>query len=224
MAGRKASVLAVDDELNARSVLFRGLQQKGYDCITAADTDEASKLLRGRSFDVLLLDLLMPGKSAIEFLGEVVSEYPHLAVVVVSAVADTTTAIDAMREGADDYITKPVSFDDLVMRISRALDRRTRLLQTIQRGAETILDERMGHLRQRIQEVTILNSLLKSHFERSVAVEEDYARLQEALSDFATRLGELALQAQVIGPTNASAVSELRQALAEEDLKWRSDF
>ena len=128
MAERKARVLAVDDDQPTREMLERSLALRGFDCYVVGSAVEAAEILAREDFDLLLLDILMPGRSGMELL-RVVADHPHMAVVVLSAFADAFAATKALKEGADDYVTKPVNLDELAVRMERAIERRSTLAQ-----------------------------------------------------------------------------------------------
>ena len=131
MAERQARVLAVDDDQPTREMLERSLALRGFDCSVVGSAIEAAELLTREEFDILLLDILMPGRSGMELL-RVVSDHPRMAVVVLSAFADAFAATKAFKVGADDYVTKPVNLDELAMRMERAIERRTMRAQNEQ--------------------------------------------------------------------------------------------
>ena len=211
-------VLAVDDETNMRDMLERRLTRGGYKCVTAASAEEASQILQKEQFDLLLLDILMPDKSGMELLPEVVARYPDMAVVMMTAVVDTATAITAMREGASDYVTKPINLDQLATRLTRALDRQAGVLRNreYQQNLEKMLAERTERIEQRMREVTALNNLVQGHIQQSMGAEEAYAQLQTALAAFSNQLGDLAEQARVIGDQGSGAPWDLSSASLEE--------
>ncbi len=128
MAERNARLLVVDDDQPTREMLERSLTLRGFDCIVAGSAVEAAELLGEEDFDLLLLDILMPGRSGMELL-RVAADHPHMAVVVLSAFADAFAATKALKVGADDYVTKPVNLDELAVRIERAIERRATLAQ-----------------------------------------------------------------------------------------------
>ena len=131
MEERRPRVLAVDDDQPTREMLERSLTLRGFECIVAGSAVEAAGLLAEEDFDVLLLDILMPGKSGMELL-RVVSSHPRMAVVVLSGFADAFAATKTLKVGADDYVTKPVNLDELAVRIERAIERRATLAQNEQ--------------------------------------------------------------------------------------------
>ena len=120
----KGTILVVDDDQAVRSVVSRKMQGEGYDCVTAADGIEALDKAATQTFDLVLLDIKMPGPSGMEVLPQLVTEHPDTCVIMITAVVDTQTAVEAMKQGADDYVTKPFNLDDLSMRVEKALERK----------------------------------------------------------------------------------------------------
>jgi DNA-binding NtrC family response regulator len=121
---QKARILVVDDEANARNALAEILKEEGYAVETAADGFKA--LARAHEFgpDLVLTDLKMPGMDGVELLRklrEVDSEY---AVVLMTAFGAVETAVLAMRDGAADYLTKPLNTEELLLVVERANERR----------------------------------------------------------------------------------------------------
>ena len=218
MTSDRSRILVVDDEQNLQEMLQRRFARGGYDCVTASSADEAADILQREKFDLILLDILMPDKSGMEFLPDVLARYPDMAVVMLTAVTDTATAVRALRDGASDYVTKPLNMDQLVTRISRALDRRAGMLRDrdYQENLEKIVGERTERVEQRMREVTALNNLIRSQMDKILGGQEAYARLQSALTEFATQLEELARHAKVVGSDNDDALADLRQAFQDE--------
>ncbi len=120
----KGRILVVDDESSARSGLSRLLVQEGYVADTAEDGAKALALATERPPDVIVTDLKMPGMDGIELCRRLREQDPDLPVIVVTAFGDVNSAVQAMRAGADDYLTKPVDFDALVLALERATQRR----------------------------------------------------------------------------------------------------
>jgi len=149
VAEARNSVLLVDDEEAIRYSFSAMLQREGFHCETAASAEEAEKLLEARSFDVLLTDIRLPGKSGVELMREVKQKYPDTIVLLITAHASVETAIEAVREGASDYIRKPVRHDYLTMKIrsllrARDLEWENRVLK-IERRARPAFEEIVGH-------------------------------------------------------------------------------
>ena len=116
-------VLVVDDEASARSGLEKLLRQEGYAAIAAADGQSALEAAADRPPDVVVTDLKMPNMDGVELLKRLHEQDPDLPVIVVTAFGDVASAVNAMRAGAEDYLTKPVDFDALILSIERALER-----------------------------------------------------------------------------------------------------
>lgn len=116
-------ILVVDDEAVVRDSLREWFTQDGYHVETAEDGEKALKRLREESWDLLLLDIKMPGMDGLEVQRNVREIDPDLAVVIITAYASVDTAVRALKEGAYDYVTKPFDPDDLAHLVSRALER-----------------------------------------------------------------------------------------------------
>ncbi|WP_437523106.1 sigma-54 dependent transcriptional regulator [Sorangium sp. So ce726] len=120
---QSSRVLVVDDEASARSGLEKLLRQEGYTVDAAADGVEAVEVAAERPPDVVITDLKMPRMDGVALLGKLREQDPALPVIVVTAFGDVTSAVLAMRAGAEDYLTKPVDFDALLLALERALER-----------------------------------------------------------------------------------------------------
>ena len=119
----KGRILVVDDEPNARTALAEILKEEGYQVETAADGFKG--LARAEEFgpDLVLTDLKMPGMDGVELLRKLRHHAADVPVVLMTAFGAVETAVSAMREGAADYLTKPLNTDELVLVIDRALER-----------------------------------------------------------------------------------------------------
>jgi DNA-binding NtrC family response regulator len=123
-AKAKGRVLVIDDEASARSGLEKLLRQEGFTVDVAGDGAAALAIAVDRPPDVVVTDLKMPGMDGIEVTNKLHEQDPDLPVIVVTAFGDVSSAVSAMRAGAEDYLTKPVDFDALVLAIERSLERR----------------------------------------------------------------------------------------------------
>jgi DNA-binding NtrC family response regulator len=129
-----ARLLVVDDEQRQREILQTILESEGYDVTTAANGRQALQAAEGEAFDAVLTDLKMPDISGIVLLEELLKSRPGLCVVLMTAHGSIDSAVEAMRKGAFDYLTKPLERDDLVLVVGRATEhsrllRENRLLQ-----------------------------------------------------------------------------------------------
>src|SRR5512147_249561 len=116
------NVLVVDDEEPFRRLLKKELTRKGYAVEVAPDGSEALRLLRDRSFDVILLDVIMPGVDGISLMKKLKEDSGAPAIIVLTGKATVETAVEAMKNGAYDYLTKPYKLDELVIVIDRAYE------------------------------------------------------------------------------------------------------
>ena len=118
----KRHILVVDDDESLRRVTQVQLQQAGYEVTTAAEGNQALALARERAPDLVITDLRMPGMSGLDLLKRIRAEYRDMIVIVVTAFGTVESAVEAMRAGAYDYITKPVNPDELRLTVGRALE------------------------------------------------------------------------------------------------------
>jgi putative nucleotidyltransferase with HDIG domain len=118
------SVLVVDDEEPIRNALRKFLTQQGYEVATAASGDDAVRILQRQKIAVILLDVRLPGRSGIDLVPQVLEIEPNVAILMLTAVNDATTAALCMQRGAMDYLTKPIDLADLGRAIVRAVRRR----------------------------------------------------------------------------------------------------
>ena len=123
MAGIR-SVLVVDDDAAMREMLVSLLEDEGLRAEEADGADKALDRLRDAEFDAVLSDIRMPGRSGIEMLGEVRALRPDLPVILMTAFGSIDTAIEAMRAGAFDYVTKPFKRNEVLVVLERAFERR----------------------------------------------------------------------------------------------------
>jgi putative two-component system response regulator len=127
-----ARLLIVDDEPMIRQLLVHHLTKLGYECTQVEGGREALELLQSSSFDAVLSDILMPSMNGIELLGRIKSLNQELAVVVISGDPHLQDAVEAMKFGADDFIRKPIDFEE----VSRGLDRSLRNMEAKRRVRE----------------------------------------------------------------------------------------
>ena len=110
-------VLIVEDEARIASFLRKGLAANGFVAEVAADGEEALRLIRAREFDLLILDLGLPGKDGFEVLRELRQNDNRLPVVILTARDGVRDTVAGLESGADDYLTKPFSFQELLARV-----------------------------------------------------------------------------------------------------------
>ena len=146
---RRERVLIVDDEANARSALAELLRDEGYSVDTAADGFKALPKLEELAPDVVVTDLKMPGLSGLELMQKVRERDPECVVIVMTAFGAVESAVQAMRQGAADYLTKPVNVDELSLVLKRELERKR-------------LRAEAGQLRERLSEKHRIDNIIGS--------------------------------------------------------------
>lgn len=125
----KFNILIIDDEKNIREGLAASLELEGYNPVLAKDGKEGLELISRGDIDLVITDLRMPQVSGAEVLAKVSSESPGLPVIVLTGHGSIDSAVDAMRNGAYDFLTKPLSLDRLTLIVKRALQNRELVLQ-----------------------------------------------------------------------------------------------
>ena len=116
-----ARILVIDDDDSFRSVLQYNLSQAGYEVEIAVGGREGLQQMKQAPFDAVITDIKMPGMDGLEVLGRVKKEYPDIVVIMITAHGSIEMAVEAMRQGAYDYITKPLNRDALLLTLEKAL-------------------------------------------------------------------------------------------------------
>lgn len=124
----KSRILVVDDEESIREFLEIMLKKENYEVTTAEDGLRAKEILAKKSFDMVISDMQMPNVTGIELLKFVRENYPDIVFMMITAFGTTETAVDAMKMGAYDYVTKPFKIDEVRLNIANAL--RSKNLET----------------------------------------------------------------------------------------------
>ena len=117
-------ILVVDDEDSQRTVLAGFLKKRGFTVTTAASAEDALKAAHAAPPDLVLTDLRMPGMTGVDLMKRLRSANPELQVIVMTAFGTVANAVDAMKHGAADYLTKPVDLEELEVLAVRSLERR----------------------------------------------------------------------------------------------------
>jgi two-component system, NtrC family, response regulator AtoC len=141
MARMVPSVLIVDDEKHTREGLRQALEDN-YDVSIAASADEAFNLIESQEYDVILTDLRMPGKSGLKVIDKALTLPNKPAVLMMTAYGNIETAVEAMKRGAVDFLTKPVNIERLEVLIQRAL--KTKTLEVEVKQLHERLDEKFS--------------------------------------------------------------------------------
>ncbi len=135
-------ILIVDDEKNIRNGLAKAMEMDGYEVLQAEDGQTGLKIVLKTDIDLVITDLRMPGLSGEELLKKVTVSYPNIPVIILTGHGTVDNAVQAMRDGAYDFITKPVNLERLGLLIKRALSRRELALKHRELQAEVSRLER----------------------------------------------------------------------------------
>lgn len=142
-------LLVVDDDSRLRNLLRKYLSDKGYRVTAAIDAADARAKLQGMVFDLIILDLMMPGESGLEFM-QTLRRSSQVPILMLTAMGESADRIVGLKNGADDYLAKPFEPEELLLRINAILRR----VQTTVQGAgqvqfgEFSFDLQKGELRQ----------------------------------------------------------------------------
>ena len=162
MSYNEVKVLVVDDEQVICDLLHNELSERGYFCTCVLNASEALSKLRTHYFDATLVDIRLPGVSGMELLRKICLHHHNTAVIMITAINNIDTAVEAMKLGAADYIVKPFDIDKVISSIGVALKNKKHLLakeaskiteesfspmDAIAYGVEAKLDLRDGHLK-----------------------------------------------------------------------------
>jgi len=118
----KKKILIIDDEEIFVKPLVKAMKSEGFEVASAEDASEGFNKLSEDEYDMVLTDLKMPGIDGIDLTTKIKSEYPDISVIIMTAYGSIETAVNAMRAGAEDYILKPFSKEEILLLINRALE------------------------------------------------------------------------------------------------------
>ncbi|MBI3065696.1 MAG: response regulator, partial [Deltaproteobacteria bacterium] len=139
MEAFRGTILVIDDETDTCEVMRDRLESMGYQAVTATTGKQGLELLERHTPHLVLLDIEMPGMNGLEVLKEIRKREPDVVVVMITAHGTLERAVQAMREGADDFIPKPFEPDHMALIVKKALER-----ETLRRGVE-LLSEELDH-------------------------------------------------------------------------------
>ncbi|HET8713568.1 MAG TPA: HD domain-containing phosphohydrolase [Gemmatimonadales bacterium] len=190
------TVLVVDDEEPIRNALRKYLKQQQFEVYTAGSADEALQQLRLHKIALMLSDIRMPGTSGVDLVPQALEIEPDLAILMLTAVNDATSAALCMQRGAMDYLTKPIELADLGRAVQRALKRREMQLenrhlnQWLKEEVTTRTAElhRQQHRMERISTAT-LEALVNALEAKDPYLRGHSARVADLSANIATELG-----------------------------------
>ncbi|MBZ5561524.1 MAG: response regulator [Acidobacteriia bacterium] len=148
MAASRKTILIVDDEPAIGELLSRTLTSEGFVCRTFVRGQEALAALGQQAFDAVVSDLRMPEISGLDLLNQIRRTHPHIAFLMATGVDDIRVGVQAMKDGADDYLTKPFDSQTVVISLSRALEKKAleREVETYRKRLEEMVDQRTKQL------------------------------------------------------------------------------
>jgi putative two-component system response regulator len=120
----KEKILLVDDEEAIRCILNKGLAMRGYTCDEAENGEQALEKLGKNPSDLVILDINMPGRPGSDVLPDIISRFPETAVIMASGINDPMVVAQCIKEGAQDFISKPFRFEQVLQSVSGTLDKR----------------------------------------------------------------------------------------------------
>jgi putative two-component system response regulator len=132
-----------------RRLLNQKLSAEGYRCEQAANAQQALAKLKKAPIELVILDIKMPGRSGVELLPEIKAKYPDTAVIMATAVDDASIAINCMKAGAYDYLTKPFNLEEVSLDVARALEMRR--LELENRDYQLHLEQKVEEQAQKIR-------------------------------------------------------------------------
>jgi len=160
----KTAVLIVDDEKAIRDILYQALKGR-FKTVTAENGAQGLQQIQARSFQLALLDVQMPGMDGIQLLEEIGRRSPDTAVVMISGVTQVDTALECIKKGAYDYVTKPFSLNVVISCIGRALERRRLILENraYQQNLESQVQVRTAELQEALGRIeTVYDETIKA--------------------------------------------------------------
>lgn len=149
-------LMIVDDDDSVRRVVASILKDEGYETTTAASAEEALSLLRQTPHALVITDIKMPNRDGLWLLGELRRDHPELAVIMMTGYGQVDSAVESLKYGAADYLTKPIRVNHLAASVMRALDRRRLEMENraYQRGLEGAVEEKTRALEQAYGEIS----------------------------------------------------------------------
>jgi DNA-binding NtrC family response regulator len=156
----RMSVLIVDEDAAVRDACCEIAVKNGFLAHGIANATAARDLLRGNNIDIVLLDLKGPAAEGLQLLDEIKTLHPETAIIVMTAFATVTSAVEAMRTGATDYLTKPFALDELATVLERASERRTLDLASRRLREKLRTQQGLGNIIGRSQEMDKIYRIL----------------------------------------------------------------
>ncbi|MFH1288831.1 MAG: sigma-54 dependent transcriptional regulator [bacterium] len=133
-----SAILVIDDDINTVDAIMEGLTADGYDVFSAKNGKEALEKISGKEPDLILTDLMMPGMNGLKFLKMIKKLYPDITIVIITGFGSVETAVEAMREGAYDYLSKPLRMQEIRRVVGKALEQHSLVIENKSLKAELL--------------------------------------------------------------------------------------
>ena len=192
----KEHILIVDDEEMIRELLSSALTQVGYVCHQASNVDEAFTILDEQSIDLVISDIMMPGRSGVELLRDLKKVNQDIAVLMITGLSDMNTAMECVHLGADDYITKPFGINRVILTVKNLIELRCLALEkkNYQISLEFKVMEQTAQIRKTMNDLSnaydnTLTALVKALDAREKEVGSHSERVMNYTSFLAGKLG-----------------------------------
>ncbi len=131
LLARDEVIVIVDDDASIREPLRTFLESHDLAVVEAENGNQLRKLLGSVKIALVLLDIGLPDTDGLTLLPEIVNDYPGVAIVMLTGMADLEVALDCIRKGADDYLSKPVQFDEILLVVRKVLERRRLITENL---------------------------------------------------------------------------------------------
>ena len=188
----REQILIVDDEEMIRDLLSSALVQESYVCHHAANVDEAFAILGEQPVDLVISDIMMPGRSGVELLRDLKKVNPDIAVLMITGLSDMNTAMECVHLGADDYITKPFGINRVVLTVKNLIERRCLALEkkNYQVSLEFKVMEQTAQIRKTMSELSsAYDNTLTALVKALDAREREVGSHSERVMNYTTFLG-----------------------------------
>ena len=163
----KARILVIDDEIGICEGIQRALSPEGFQVDTAFTGEEGLSKVRQNGYDIVLLDIMIPGVSGIDLIAAVHEHDPEIVCIIVTGYATVELAVRSIKEGAYDFLTKPFTVDDLLLAVNQGVERRRLSLEAKRTQAAEAEARRLSEEKTRLEEL----DLAKRQFLRLVTHE-----------------------------------------------------
>jgi len=150
-------ILLVEDDSRVASFIRRGLREEQYTVDVTGDGEEALFLAQTNDYDLMILDLLLPKRSGLDVLRTLRAERISVPVLILTAKDEPEDKVTGLNAGADDYLTKPFGFEELLARLRALLRRRGDMIPTVLRAGDLELDTLRHRVTRRGQELVLTN-------------------------------------------------------------------